>query len=142
MKNGYSRQLYVNKTLNDTSEKTINYATTLDLIPTNFIEFTESKGYELDLVYMFASEYNYKVNLINLNFNESNRINYLLEGKANITGGHFTITEERKEIIYFSDIILESATIISCRTDSKKEYLTTHIVDNNYDIKPNNNVDI
>jgi hypothetical protein len=48
--------MHVNKTLNDTSEKTINYATTLDLIPTNFIEFTESKGYELDLVYMFARE--------------------------------------------------------------------------------------
>ena len=137
-----SLQMHVNKTLNDTSEKTINYATTLDLIPTNFIEFTESKGYELDLVYMFAREYNYKVNLINLDLNESNRINYLLEGKANITGGHFTITEERKKIIHFSDIILESATILSCRTDSKKEYLTTHIVDNNYDIKPNNNVDI
>lgn len=137
-----SFQLHVNKTLNDTSEKTINYATTLDLIPTNFMQLNLPKGYELDLVYMFAREYNYKVNFINLDLNESNRINYLLEGKANITGGHFTITKERKEIIYFSDVILESATVMSCRTDSKKEYLTTHIVDNNYDIKPNNNVDI
>ena len=135
-------QLHVNKTLNDTSVKTINYATTLDVIPTNYLEFGESKGFELDLVYMFAREYNYKVNFINLDHNDSDRIDYLLEGKANITGGLLTITEERKEIIHFSDIILESATILSCRTDSKKEYLTTHIVDNNYDIKPNNNVDI
>ena len=137
-----SLQLHVNKTLNDTSVKTINYATTLDVIPTNYLEFGESKGFELDLVYMFAREYNYKVNFINLDHNDSDRIDYLLEGKANITGGLLTITEERKEIIHFSDIILESATILSCRTDSKKEYLTTHIVDNNYDIKPNNNVDI
>ena len=137
-----SLQLHVNKTLNDTSVKTINYATTLDVIPTNYLEFGESKGFELDLVYMFAREYNYKVNFINLDHNDSDRIDYLLEGKANITGGLFTITEERKKIIHFSDIILESATILSCRTDSKKEYLTTHIVDNNYDIKPNNNVDI
>jgi hypothetical protein len=134
--------MHINKTFNDTSDKIINYATTLDLIPTNFLEFGESKGYELDLVYMFAREYNYKVNLINLDLNESNRINYLLEGKANITGGHFTITEERKKIIHFSDIILESATILSCRSDGKKDYLTTRIVDDNYEIKPNNNVDI
>ena len=32
---------------------------------------------KLDLVYMFAREYNYKVNLINLEFNDSNRIDYL-----------------------------------------------------------------
>ena len=137
-----SLQLHVNKTLNDTSEKTINYATTLDVIPTNYMEFGESKGFELDLVYMFAREYNYKVNFTDLDLNDSNRIDYLIEGKANITGGLLSITEERKKIIHFSDIILESGTILSCRTDSKKEYLTTHIVDNNYEIKPNNNVDI
>ena len=134
--------MHINKTLNESSEKTINYATVLDLIPTNYMEFGESKGYELDLIYMFAREYNYKINFINLELNESNRINYLLDGSANITGGHFTITDERKEIIYFSDIILESSTLVSCRLDSKKENLTTHIVDQNYEIKPNNNVDI
>ena len=91
---------------------------------------------------MFAREYNYKVNLINLEFNDSDRIDYLLEGKANITGGMISITEERKKIIYFSDIILESGIYLSCRTDGKKEYLTTYIVDENYEIKPNNNVDI
>ena len=67
--------MHINKTFNDTSDKTINYAT------------RESKGYELDLVYMFAREYNYKVNLINLEFNESNRMNYLLEGKEILQEG-------------------------------------------------------
>lgn len=137
-----SLQLHVNKTLNESSEKTINYATVLDLIPTNYMEFGESKGYELDLIYMFAREYNYKINFINLELNESNRINYLLDGSANITGGHFTITDERKEIIYFSDIILESSTLVSCRLDAKKENLTTYVVDQNFEKKPNNNVDI
>ena len=137
-----SIELHVNKTLNDSSEKTINYATTLDVIPTNYIEFEEPKGYELDLVYMFAREYNYKVNFIDLGLNDSDRIEYLLGGNANITGGMISITEERKEKIYFSDIILESGIYLSCRTDGKKEYLTTYIVDENYEIKPNNNVDI
>ena len=137
-----SIELHVNKTLNDSSEKTINYATTLDVIPTNYIEFEEPKGYELDLVYMFAREYNYKVNFIDLGLNDSDRIDYLSYGNANITGGMISITEERKEKIYFSDIILESGIYLSCRTDGKKEYLTTYIVDENYEIKPNNNVDI
>ena len=106
------------------------------------MEFGEPKGYELDLVYMFVRECNYKINFINQGFKESNRVDYLLEGKANITGGTFSINEERKEIIHFSDIILETSMVISCRTDSKKEFLTTHIVDNNYGVEPNNNVDI
>ena len=39
---------------------------------------------------------NYNLNLISLEA-DSERISYLLERKADITGGHFTITDERKK---------------------------------------------
>ena len=65
---------------------------------------------------------------------------YLTEGKANITAGHFTITEGRKEAIYFSESILKTSTVFAIRTDSKKEFLTTIVLDENYKEKPNNNI--
>ena len=69
-------------------------------------------------------------------------MSYLIEGKANITGGHFTITDERKKTIHFSEPILKTSTIFSVRTDGKKEFLSNIVLDKNYDPKPNNNVDI
>ena len=66
---------------------------------------------------------------------------YLTEGKANITGGHFTITEGRKETIHFSEPILKTSTVFTVRTDSKKEFLTNIVLDKNYEEKPNNNIE-
>jgi len=65
----------------------------------------------------------------------------LTEGIANITGAHFTITEERKESILFSEPILKTSTVFTVRTDSKTEFLTTIVLDENYEEKPNNNID-
>ena len=67
---------------------------------------------------------------------------YLTEGKANIAGGHFTITEGRKEAIHFLEPILKASTVFTVRTDSKKEFLTNVVIDKNYEQKSNNNVDI
>ena len=66
---------------------------------------------------------------------------YLTEGKANITWGHFTITEGRKETIHFSEPILKTSTVFTVRTDSKKEFLTNIVLDKNYEEKPNNNIE-
>ena len=74
--------------------------------------------------------------------NDPQRISYLTEGKANITGGHFTITDERRNYIYFSEPILRSATVLSIAAQNKKELMTNIVIDENGVQKPNNNVDI
>ena len=126
-----------NLTTNENT-KMLNVALIMDFIPLYFYHFEEPKGYEYELIYLFAKEYNYQINFTKLE-NDSQRMTYLTEGKANITGGHFTITERRKESIHFSQYILKATTVFTVTTDSKKEFLTTIVLDENYEEKPNNN---
>ena len=126
-----------NLTTNENT-KMLNVALIMDFIPLYFYHFEEPKGYEYELIYLFAKEYNYQINFTKLE-NDSQKMTYLTEGKANITGGHFTITERRKESIHFSQYILKATTVFTVTTDSKKEFLTTIVLDENYEEKPNNN---
>jgi ABC-type amino acid transport substrate-binding protein len=133
--------LTIDTNLPSNNGKTINVGINMDFLPLGFYVLEEPKGYEFELVYLFAREFGYKVNFISLE-NDLQRISYLTEGKANITGGHFTITEERRNYIHFSEPILRSYTILSVAVRDKKEFLTNIIIDENSVQKPNNNVDI
>ena len=136
-----TKDLHVDTNLNTSAEKTIIFADTMNFIPLCFYYFNEPKGFEFELIYLFAKKYNYKVNFTRLE-NDTHRITYLTEGKANITGGLFSITEERKKSVHFSEPILRTSTVFTVRTDSKKEFLTNVVMDKNYEQKSNNNVDI
>ena len=131
---------HIDKNLNKSAEL-INAAFYMENRPMCYYEMEEEKGFELDLLYQFAKENNYNINLTRIN-RANDRINYITEGLANITGGLFSILEERKQYINFSNPILVSPTILAVRTDSKKDYYKTVIVDNNFEEKPNNNVEI
>ena len=124
-----------NLTTNENT-KMLNVAINMDFIPLCFYNFEEPKGYEYELIYLFAKEYNYQINFTRLE-NDSQKMTYLTEGKANITGGHFSITERRKETINFSQSILKAPIVFTVTTDSKKEFLTTIVLDDNYEEKPN-----
>ena len=56
-------KLTIDKNLN-TSAETINAAFLMDLNPLCFLEGTEAKGYEVELLYKFAKEYNYNINFM------------------------------------------------------------------------------
>jgi len=135
-----TKQLNVDTNLNTSSDKIINVAINMDFIPLCFYHLQNPRGYEFELVYLFAKEYNYQINFTRLE-NDEQRMSYLTEGKANITGGHFTITEEKNKTIIFSEPILETSIVFTVTTDSKKEFLTNIVLDDNYEEKPNNNVD-
>ena len=133
--------LTIDTNLDSSKGKTINVGINMDFVPLGFFYYDQPKGYEFELVYMFARQFGYKVNFISLE-NDPQRISYLTEGKANITGGHFTITDERKNYIHFSEPILRSATVLSVAAQNKKELMTNIVIDENGVQKPNNNVDI
>ena len=135
------RNLTIDTNLDSSNGKTINVGINMDFIPLGFFYYGIPKGYEFELIYMFAKQFGYKVNFISLE-NDLQRISYLTEGKANITGGHFTITDERKNYIHFSEPILRSATVLSVATQNKKEFMTNIVIDENGKKKPNNNVNI
>ena len=106
-------KLTIDKNLN-TSAETINAGFLMDLNPLCFLEGIEVKGYEIELLYRFAKEYNYNINFMQIDVGE--RISYIEEKKANITGGWLTITDERKESVDFSNSIsfLSSSSFFSC----------------------------
>ena len=129
----------IDKNLNS-SAPTINAAFYVDFKPLSFIEYNEMKGYEIDLLYRFAKEKNYNINLEKVNL--IGRMNYIQDGKANITGGWFTITDERKKTVNFSNPIHEGKTAFAVRSDSKIDSLTLKILDDNSNIKANNTANI
>ena len=92
------------------------------------------KGFEIDLLYQFANSKNYKVELTEL----SNAIERMDLDNYDITGGSFTITEERVKNISFSDPIFKIGTALIVRTDSKKDKIELDIIDEEYNkIKDN-----
>ena len=95
-------KLTIDKDLNNNG-KLINVALNLQIKPICFIEGNEAKGFETEIIYRFAKAKKYNIKLINVNTAE--RISYLQEGKADISGGVLSITEERKKIIYFSNAV-------------------------------------
>jgi ABC-type amino acid transport substrate-binding protein len=132
-------KLTIDKNLN-TSAETINAAFLMDLNPLCFLEGIEVKGYEIELLYKFAKEYNYNINFMQIDVGE--RVSYIEEKKANITGGWFTITDERKNSINFSNSIHNAGTVLVTRVDRKKDTLTLKVIDNNFNEKTNNAADV
>ena len=113
---------------NFTDGKTIKVGVRLDSKPFAYRENGEEKGFEIDLLYQFAKEQKYNVDFVEL-MTTSERMN--LED-YDITGGAFTITEERAKNISFSDPIYKIGTALIVRTDSKKDKMKLTIYDNEY----------
>ena len=113
---------------NFTDGKTIKVGIRLDSKPFAYRENGEEKGFEIDLLYQFAKEQKYNVDFVEL-MTTSERMNL---DDYDITGGAFTITEERAKNISFSDPIYKIGTALIVRTDSKKDKMKLTIYDNEY----------
>lgn len=114
--------------------KTIKVGIQLDTKPFSFIEENEQKGYELDLLYQFAKNKEYNIDLVELK-NAEERMNI---GNYDITGGSFTITEDRAKTVSFSKPIFKLGTAFVVRADSKKDKIKLEIYDNEYNKKSDN----
>ena len=124
----------------DPNGKLLNVAFYMDLKPICFYKSNVPAGIEMDILYRFAKARNYYINLTSVNFTE--RITYIQEGKANITGGSFSINEERKKFVHFSDPLYECQTVLAVRLDSKKEKITLFAQDPKFYEKKENSIDI
>ena len=99
------------------------------------------KGAEIELLYKFAKEKNYNIELTPI-YEIEQRISYIEEEKADITGGWFTITDERKEKVDFSEPFFTAGTVLVVRKDSKKDEIAIKVLDDKYNQKKNNAADI
>ena len=96
------------------------------------------KGLEIDLLYQFAKSKNYNVELTQL----SNAIERMNIDEYDITGGSFTITEEREKTVSFSEPIFKVGTAFVVRIDSKKDKLKLSLIDGEYNEIENNKATI
>ena len=110
----------------------------MDSKPFCYKENDEIKGIDADLLFQFAKSKNYNVNLIEF-MNAEDRMKI---GENNtdfdITGGEFTITEERSKTISFSNPIYKIGTSLVVRKDSKIDTMELSIFDNEYNKIPDN----
>ena len=96
------------------------------------------KGLEIDLLYQFAKSKNYNVELTQL----SNAIERMNLDEYDITGGSFTITEERAKTVSFSEPIFKVGTAFVVRIDSKKDKIKLSLIDGEYNEIENNKATI
>ena len=93
--------------------------------PMSYFENGIYKGYELDLLYRFAKENNYNIQIIK-NMSENDNSNTVIIGCQNITD---------IEGYYFSNPILNSSSILVVRKDSKRNTLPLVVLNENYTTK-------
>lgn len=131
--------LKIDKELNP-DDKLLTVGFDLGLKPLSFYYGNEPMGLEIEIIYLFAKAKHYNINLIEINLEE--RIAFLKEKKVNITGGSFSITDERKNDIIFSDTIYSCGTVLAVRLDSKKDKIPIEIRDRKYNISATNIVNV
>ena len=143
-------KLYEKWNVKDTSEikaekynigenaETIKVGLLTDSYPFCFNENDEIKGIEVDLIYQFAKSKNYNVDIVEF-FNAEERFKIVeKDSDFNITGGQFTITEERSQIVSFSNPIYKIGTSLVVRTDSKIDAIKLTILDKEFNEIPDN----
>ena len=120
-------------------EKTIKVGLLADSKPFCFMEDEEEvKGIEAELIYEFAKSKNYNVDLVILINTEDRMKIGEKDTDLNITGGDFTITEERAKTISFSNTIYKIGTSLIVRRDIKKDTMKLDLFDNEYNKIPDN----
>ena len=120
--------------------KVITAAFNFDMKPISYYGQNGPMGVEMDILYKFAHAKNYSIKLIPITLEE--RTTYIKEKKANITGGSFSITEERKEYMSFSDPLYDCPSVLAVRIDSKIDKIPIEIKNETFGLKPDSNVDV
>lgn len=88
-----------------TGEKgTLRVAVSPDLKPLSYIKDGELSGYEMEILYLFAKEYGYKLDMSYMTFDAI--LPGVTTGKYDIGTGAVTITEERAQSLDFSESYL------------------------------------
>ncbi len=103
--------------------------------PLQYIRDNKVVGYETELWVRFCKEYGYKPQFESVSF--GGIIAGITTGKYDIGASAFSITEERKEKVLFSDPIIESGTGIAfttakTKTSLKKGFINTFVQDSRW----------
>lgn len=112
--------------------KTIKVGLLTESKPFCFTVNGDIKGIEVELLYEFARNKNYNVDLVEFKIIEDRMKIGESDSDFDITGGEFTITEERAKTVSFSNPIYRMFTSLVVRKDMKKDQIKLSIFDNEY----------
>lgn len=90
---------------------TLKFATSASLYPFSYIKDGKYVGYDVDMAVCFCCEYGYNIEIYDLDF--SGIVPGLSSEKYDFGAACMTITEERKESIYFSEPNYDSAIVMA-----------------------------
>ncbi len=102
---------------------TLIIATDPSFPPLQFVRNDMIVGYEIELWVNFCKEYGYKPQIESVSF--GGIIAGVISGKYNIGASGFSITDERKQKVLFSDVIVKSGTAIAFASGKSKVDFTT-----------------
>lgn len=120
----------------DQSWPTINAEFVLDNYPICYMEKNKPKGLEMDILYRFAKEKHYNINLISITSEQRTNSN------ADIVGGVYSITEDRKKIMQFSDPLYDSPAVLIVRVENKADEFPIIIRGNDWKQKNTADIDV
>ena len=123
---------------NFTGAKTIKVGFLLDSRPFGYKEYGILKGYEIDLLYQFANKQKYNIEFTEL----TDSADRLKISDYDITGGSFTITDERAKTVTFSDPIFNVGTALTVRTGGKKDSIKLSVLNEDFSTSSDNDADI
>ena len=124
---------------NNQGEKTIKVGLLANSKPFCFMEDeVEVKGIDAELIYEFAKSKNYNVDLVIFTNIEDRMKIGEKDSDFNITGGDFTITEERAKTISFSNPAYKIGTSLIVRRNLRKDTMVLSLFDGEYNKIPDN----
>ena len=101
---------------NNNSKGTIKAITTPDAAPFSFFKNNEWQGLEVELLYMFCSEYGYNLKIDSSSFDAL--LSAAASNKYDVAFNGICITEERKKSVNFSNPIYKSDAVAMIRKPS------------------------
>lgn len=104
----------------DGSRGTLEVACVYDMYPYDYVREGELVGTLVEIIRDFCNEYGYVDNLQSINIDGI--IAGVSSSKYDVGLGLFTITEERKESMLFSDPIFTFGSILVVRTENKRPF--------------------
>jgi len=98
--------------------------------PYDYIKEGRLIGYEVELLYLFAVEYGYDIDIMQTNF--ASVLAAVSSSRANFGAAAITITEERKQSMHFSNAIdsCPIVLIVQAETDEKESNFFETIINN------------
>ena len=103
----------------------INAGVNIKVPPFAYKENNEILGFEVDLLYRFAKRYGYKVQIIELTTEE--QTNYIINDNIDLVLGCYSITEQRKARMFFSDTTYQGGTLVMIKNNKEnKSAMTTN----------------